>query len=339
MFEPQPLPSIPSNYAPATSLHDAYTRCLDYELAATNFPDNAFEITHLHAARLLGYLVLHAPTDNGRSNLCSEIIYCFDHAALFELGMQYNNRLIRVFQRISDPTPPPSPSPSRPFYVHAEVLPQLLTDPPSYTRSRKLTLIRDGYRSQVTGTYEAGAQEYGAIPVIPWAGLTMTEACHIIPEFKSTFEIAGGGLVQPESKAGVIEHYGDVSITQELLGQAAHRLENILTLDANLHASFTGLSVWFELTSVPNQYRVEAAHPGFLLGIDRLVTFTSADTRLPLPSPRYLALHAACAKAAHLSGVRVVNYKISSNIHSSRTMANGGESAELLAAALSRVVF
>ncbi|KAF8058718.1 hypothetical protein FPV67DRAFT_1427977 [Lyophyllum atratum] len=340
MFESQPLPSIPSHFAPSSSFYEAYTKCLDYELSATNVLGNALEFTHLHAARLLGYLVLHAPTDNGRSNLCSDIISRLDKAALFEFAMQYNNHLIRVFQRISGATPPPSPNPSRPCYVLPEVLPHLLTDPASYARSRLLTLIRDGYRSQVTRRYKAAAEEY---EVNPEVGAAITEACHIIPKFKSTFEIAGGGLVQPEVGqalgAWVIQRFGGVSIAEELLGQAAHRLENILTLDLNLHASFAALAVWFESTSVPNQYRVEAAHPGFLLDMNRLVTFTSTDTSLPLPCPRYLALHAACAKASHLSGVRVLNIRISLNVDSTRAMASGGGSADLLAAALSRIVY
>lgn len=32
------------------------------------------------------------------------------------------------------------------------------------------------------------------------------------------------------------------------------------------------------------------------------VTFKSADPRLPLPNPDYLAIHAACARVSHLSG-------------------------------------
>jgi hypothetical protein len=36
-----------------------------------------------------------------------------------------------------------------------------------------------------------------------------------------------------------------------------------------------------------------------------VVTFTTSDpVLLPLPSPQLLALHAACAQVAHLSGAR-----------------------------------
>ena len=32
------------------------------------------------------------------------------------------------------------------------------------------------------------------------------------------------------------------------------------------------------------------------------MTFKTADPRLPLPNPDYLAIHAACARVSHLSG-------------------------------------
>lgn len=60
---------------------------------------------------------------------------------------------------------------------------------------------------------------------------------------------------------------------------------------------------------VENQYRLEGAgyeaESGILDNLNpaRVVTFTTPDPdRLPVPSREYLALHAACAKVAHLSG-------------------------------------
>jgi hypothetical protein len=43
-------------------------------------------------------------------------------------------------------------------------------------------------------------------------------------------------------------------------------------------------------------------HPFYLTGLPPTVTFTSGVPRHPLPHPRYLALHAAYPKVAHLSG-------------------------------------
>jgi hypothetical protein len=36
---------------------------------------------------------------------------------------------------------------------------------------------------------------------------------------------------------------------------------------------------------------------------DRVITFTSLKPGLPLPDPRYLALHAAVAKVVHMAGM------------------------------------
>ena len=41
----------------------------------------------------------------------------------------------------------------------------------------------------------------------------------------------------------------------------------------------------------------------FIRGLPTTVTFTTPDpVLLPLPDPKYLALHAVCARVAHLSG-------------------------------------
>ncbi|KAI6047011.1 hypothetical protein EDC04DRAFT_2557393 [Pisolithus marmoratus] len=53
----------------------------------------------------------------------------------------------------------------------------------------------------------------------------------------------------------------------------------------------------------PNEYRLEAIYDSFILRYPKYVTFSTPDPKkLPLPSPMYLAIHAACAKVAHLSG-------------------------------------
>ena len=57
-----------------------------------------------------------------------------------------------------------------------------------------------------------------------------------------------------------------------------------------------------KLQPVIHSYNLRAKHPFYLTGFPPAVTFTSAVSRHPLLDPRYLALHAACAKVAQLSG-------------------------------------
>jgi hypothetical protein len=40
----------------------------------------------------------------------------------------------------------------------------------------------------------------------------------------------------------------DVNITDDLIGQNIHRLENILTLDGGIHPTFGSLELWLEPT-------------------------------------------------------------------------------------------
>ena len=76
----------PSPYSPATLWDDAYNKCLTLESAVApsikTFPP-------LIRARFLGYMILKAPTDEGRTNVSTEVRDCVDDAALFQLAAKY----------------------------------------------------------------------------------------------------------------------------------------------------------------------------------------------------------------------------------------------------------
>ncbi|KAJ8503147.1 hypothetical protein ONZ45_g11116 [Pleurotus djamor] len=77
-------------------------------------------------------------------------------------------------------------------------------------------------------------------------------------------------------------------------------LQNIMTLQYDPYHLFNSLDLWFEQTSEANVYHIETTQT-FLAYRQPKVRLTTTTT-LPLPSPTLLALHAACAKVAHLSG-------------------------------------
>jgi len=57
------------------------------------------------------------------------------------------------------------------------------------------------------------------------------------------------------------------------------------------------------------------------------VTFTTPDAeRLPLPSPRYLEIHAACAKIAHLSGAAEYIERVLEYVEEISVLADHGSS-------------
>ncbi|KAK0444267.1 uncharacterized protein EV420DRAFT_1622797 [Desarmillaria tabescens] len=91
----------------------------------------------------------------------------------------------------------------------------------------------------------------------------------------------------------------------ELDGTGIHRLENILTLCSGLRDYFDKLALWLQaVNDQPNTYVVVSTSPGTLRRLpSRVVTFTTPNPQtLPLPSPEYLAIHAACCHIAHMSG-------------------------------------
>lgn len=80
-----------------------------------------------------------------------------------------------------------------------------------------------------------------------------------------------------------------------------------------------------------NEYKLEAAEPWTLRPYPEFVTFTTPDQdKLPVPSPAYLAIHAACAKAAHLSGAAKYIDKFYRDMDDSKILARDGASASML---------
>jgi len=48
-------------------------------------------------------------------------------------------------------------------------------------------------------------------------------------------------------------------------------------------------------------YNLRAVRPRDIAGYQQVITFSTDNPKLPVPSREYLKLHAACAKVAHLS--------------------------------------
>jgi hypothetical protein len=68
------------------------------------------------------------------------------------------------------------------------------------------------------------------------------------------------------------------------------------------------------------------------------IVFTTPDPdKLPLPSPEYLQIHAACAKVAHLSGATEHIDKILNELEETRVLSEDGASAEAFEYALLQV--
>lgn len=160
------------------------------------------------------------------------------------------------------------------------------------------------------------------------AGRTGSTHCaHIFPEFTDANITARYAT----SVWAVLDRFGYSALREELNGSSVNRLENVITLEPSLHSFFDSLQIWFTETEEPDRYKLAATRDVFLVQRPKYATFSTPNPqRLPLPSPTYLAIHAACAKVAHFSGAGEYIRKILRHMEDTRVLAEDGGSAELL---------
>ncbi|KJA13903.1 hypothetical protein HYPSUDRAFT_470268 [Hypholoma sublateritium FD-334 SS-4] len=108
-----------------------------------------------------------------------------------------------------------------------------------------------------------------------------------------------------------------------------------MTMVPGFHRLFDELMVWLTKTREENKYRLEAASPLTLRGYPEYVTFTTPDpVKFPVPSPTYLAIHAACAEVAHLSSAAECIDRFYRDMGEGTTLDPGGASANILEEAI-----
>jgi len=87
------------------------------------------------------------------------------------------------------------------------------------------------------------------------------------------------------------------------------------------------------MKSALNQYMIRATHPALLLGIQVPIIFESRPD-YPAPDPRYLRLHAACVRVAHLSGTGEYILAVLRDMETTVVLTKDGSSSDLLHHAL-----
>ncbi|KAI6028991.1 hypothetical protein EDC04DRAFT_2572705 [Pisolithus marmoratus] len=235
-------------------------------------------------------------------------------------------------------TPTPSFHSSRPSFDNlTDVTESMLKEPPQdHQTAKNYALARDGFQCAVT-------KVYGSTAILASNELMMkveregeeagpTHCAHIFPESINA-NIASGSEKYATSVWAVLDCFGYSSLREELNDPNIHRLENIITMEP-LHNKFERLQ---DLTSQgrPNEYRLEAIYDFFTVRYPKYVTFSTPEPKkLPLPSPTYLAIHAACAKVAHLSGAAQYIADIFRHMEDILVLAGDGGSAELLHTAI-----
>ncbi|KAG8744955.1 hypothetical protein FRC10_009190 [Ceratobasidium sp. 414] len=251
---------------------------------------------------LLRALVEHAPTEAGRRNICDDILAC-----------RYGK---------SDTADPAKLLGLNQRYLTGLIIPS-----------------RDNYRSVISGQIDDISADHGIVlDIDPNDTYAFTEAAHISPF--SLSEGKDADQVRPNANVWqLIERFSGIDLLLEFGGQDINRLGNVLTLSMQEHKGFGTLKWWLEaIEGQPNTYRVNARQSrSGLYGGGAVVTFTTTDKRFELPNPRYLAIHAACAKVATASGMAEYIDRVISDMEDLVVLREDGSSDVQLMFALHRI--
>ncbi len=85
----QPLPDNAFNRRTHPSWHDAYSRCVGLFFWAVGRQPPPGAASYDMCSRVLGHLVLEAPTSSGRDWVCRKILSCADEHTLARLAQKY----------------------------------------------------------------------------------------------------------------------------------------------------------------------------------------------------------------------------------------------------------
>jgi HNH endonuclease len=116
-------------------------------------------------------------------------------------------------------------------------------------------LVRDGYKCKVTNVYECQVEEldpdlYEKLSEED-VDFRRTEAAHIIP---LCFNNLSSETMVGRSRAwAILDNFaGGPRMVEFLRGQNINNLDNILTLNREIHSEFDDLKVWLEPYGVHN---------------------------------------------------------------------------------------
>ncbi|KAF9490002.1 hypothetical protein BDN71DRAFT_1455270 [Pleurotus eryngii] len=345
--QPLPAPDSVAAQFPTPNALSAYNICFNFEQSASTQINNK----HLIAARVLGYLMLHAPSHHALAEVVKTILSCCQsNQTLYALGEAFIVQFIRPFKKYKRQTPDSSLHPSRPSFDRetAALKASIQEAPRDHSTAKRHALIRDGYRCLITRRYDRAAENKLDITpeeLVAYGGLIATQCAHIIPA-STYFDVnitSRNSTPNPNkdyaaSVLAVLRCFGyDVDA---LNGAGVHSLFNVMTLESNVHDMFDQLLLWLEATETANSYHVKVANPLYFPGGPDMVAFSTPDPEhLPVPSPHLLSLHAACAKVANLSGAGAYLEELDHGVEAAGVLKGDGSLADILHHAIARLQF
>ncbi|EUC55416.1 HNH endonuclease [Rhizoctonia solani AG-3 Rhs1AP] len=323
---PTPLPPLGNLFEGAQPARTAYLRILPLQDQSPIL------------IRVLGWMLIYAPNEAGRSDVARTINQCQNDADIVEAGKRYLQYFVKYFRGTSNkPTPTPSNHPSRPSMdaLRDEILNTIDQAPTSHTDAKNRALVRDNYRCQLTGTIDGRSfmdspQLQAELDANPGLPVSATQCTHILPQYIGHhIQAQEARRVNSATIWSIVQAFGGIP-QGEVNGEGINHLRNIMTLRNDVHFAFDQLWIWLEpVEDEADTYNVGRCRDGFLSNIPATVTFTS-DTELPLPDRRYLALHAACAKVVNMSGAAEYINSILRDLEKIDVLSQDGSSAHVL---------
>ncbi|TRM70354.1 hypothetical protein BD626DRAFT_477151 [Schizophyllum amplum] len=322
----QPLPP-----ADPIDPDSAYESVLRYEQRAAHLRAHG-PITHIVAARVLGYLLLHPVSPVGRERVAADVSYCCEvDARLYRLGLLYVKYFIHTFRsKTVAPSDPEAAAPPRKValdeYIEA-------CKGPENVHYKAKTLLRDDFRCTITGYADTASVERGLIQSSTTN--VSVKVAEFLPRSKITRE-----------SVAVLHRLGALP---DARSHDPHTPRNLVAVSEPIQLAMNKLRLCLEpvpgLSHGPN----EGTHPTryCLTGprgaprdcLSEIVLRPFEDPRtglsVPPPDPIFIRTHAVCCRVAHLSGANDALSKLYASILATSVLEEDGSSASLLHGALS----
>ncbi|TFK64655.1 hypothetical protein BDN72DRAFT_881367, partial [Pluteus cervinus] len=269
---------------------------------------------------------------------------------IYKVGKYYRQNLIHAF-RTTGPLPrPPSPQSFR--NLQEMIQDAMSTSTSNHRTLQNRALIRDNFRCMITGEYDETTynilEKSDPSSADQIQSTVATNYCHIIGETT----IQRIQRTRREGDTNILTLFGLTSLVDRVIQPGGiNDLSNILTLRPELHLMFNHLKLWFEGTETPNEYNIcvsnekslrafQVARRRIQFRVNNIDYINSEQQRLllPLPDPKLLAIHAICAKVAHLSGAAEHFDLIDREREEGTVLEEDGSSAALLDELLSGLV-
>ncbi|KAJ8699164.1 hypothetical protein PTI98_002312 [Pleurotus ostreatus] len=256
MSQPLPAPDNVAAQLPTPNALSAYNVCFDFKQSASTQKNDEYLI----AARVLGYLTLHAPSHHALAEVVETIHSCRqNNLTLSALGEAFIVWFVRPFKKYKGQTPDSSLHPSRPSSVDedaAALKTSIQEAPRDHSAAKRHALVRDGYRCLITRRYDRAAENNLILrrkslshmaASLPPNALTSPPPLRI-----STSILLLGTRPQTQTKYALKDYAASVLAVLKrfgydvdtLNGAGVHSLFNVMTLERNVHDMFDQLLLW-----------------------------------------------------------------------------------------------